>query len=274
MADKPQTVDEIEMPDITDDVLNEGKETAIPDTGVVVDEPVVEEKAEESEQQEEPEPPVTEEPKAADKAVEVPPAEPADEVRTRGIKERLAVKRQVTESLAKQPEFTPQTADDLAATGMEPALAGVEALRQEVRRDQIVNELTDLNASINSDANRTLREFPVFDPASDQYDKAFEKQVADLYKQYAHFEMDTSGSYITRADIPMYEFFASYGAARGAGSKRGQLDGAKAADKMASAAEDASTASVASTKTNRTKTEDELFEEGLSGKSGTYASKR
>lgn len=201
---------------------------------------------------------------------ETPEPEPEKAQNQRGYAERRQLKEKVTAGLADQPGYTPQTSEELEATGMDPALAGIEALRQEVRRDQIVNELTELNSSVNTDANTVLREHPVYDPKSKDYDEKFAKQVEERYKQYAHFEMDPTNSFIVRADIPLGEFFSFAAQSRGTGSTQAEVQGQKAAEQMLSSAEEPSSAPEPS-KSSGSETEDDLWLAGLQGKKGTYA---
>lgn len=293
---QPNTVDEVELPDNAEILaeLNADEEKLTPtekkpaeekpeEKPAEAEKPAEGEKPEEKPKPEEKEGEEEEKPKEGEEAKpaeeekpeeEEPEPEDSDkEIAQRGYAERRQLKEKVTAGLSERPEFTPQTAEELEADGMDPALAGIEALRQEVRRDQIINELTELNASVNTDANNVLRNHPVYDPANkDSYDEKFAKKVESLYKKYAHFEMDETNTFITRADIPLAEFFAFAAESRGTGSVKAEVEGQKAAEKMLAASEEPSSAPEPPKSKTGEDSEDELWLAGLKGKKGTYAS--
>lgn len=295
--DQASTVDDVELPD-SDEILNDMKadeqsRAEAEKTPKVEEKPVVKSTEEESteekktdeskddekketdeETEEKKEPESKEDEETEEKSEETEESGDEKEVAQRGYAERRQLKEKVTKGLADRPEYIPQSAEELEEAGMDPALAGIEALRQEVRRDQIINELTELNASVNTDANGVLREFPVYDPNSKDYDEKFAKDVEQLYRKYANFEMDPTGSYITRADIPLGEFFRFAAQSRGTGSQQAEIQGQKAAEKMLAATDEPSSAPETTTKSGSDSGEDDLWLAGLRGEKGTYAAEK
>ena len=297
----PKTVDEVELPDPAelltemeaDDAAKEAAEKAEEAKPVPSEEakPAEGEKPKPDEAKPEPKPAEAEpakpkegeEPDAEQVAKELADKEAEKEAEAeltpeernaRGYATRREIKGRVTEDLEKQPAYTPQTPEEIVEEkGVSPELAAVEALAQQVRRDQIINELTDLNATFNADANRVLRDFPVFDPGTKTkpnplYDEGFAKQTEDLYAQASGLKFDESKSYIVQASLPLYRFYEFAAAARGSGTKQGTVEGQKATEQMLSAAEDLGTEAAPVTKKDE---EGDSFLAGLSGKAGTYA---
>jgi len=198
---------------------------------------------------------------------EVVEEDPAERAR-RGYADRHRMKEKVTQALATQPEYTPQTAEELEAEGKDPALAQVEALRQSVELDRIVNQLTELNATVNSDANAVLRDFPIFDPQSKDYDKQFTESVANLYMEISNFQVDEKNGIIVNASYPLYKFYEAFAGARSSGMKLAAVEGQKAAEQQLSASETPSSEGEA---TKPTKEDSDPFLAGLMGKASNYA---
>lgn len=282
MANEPaQTVDEVELPDPSEILAMDGEqeaEVAKPTepekpAEVTEEKPKEEPKPDESGTEEKPKEGEEQKPKEGEEPKPDEHVEDDEKERAqRGYSERRQLKQKVTTALSTNPEYTPQTEGELVEQGVDPALAGIEALRQQVQLDKIVNDLTDLNASMNADSNAILRDFPVFDPSKKgTYDEKFARQVENLYKKYSNYQMDEKGGYITRADVPLYEFYAFAAQARGSGTSQGQVQGQKAAENMLSAAEEPSSAPAP--KKGGNDSEDDLFLAGLKGEKGTYSYK-
>jgi hypothetical protein len=163
---------------------------------------------------------------------------------------------QTLDSIAK-----PQTTEDLVAQGVDPALAEVEALKQDLNRKEVINYVADLNASLNSDASNLMRDYPVFKADSPEYDEQFDKEVEGLYKRMGGFKTDPSGRFVIQA-APLYDFYAAFAKARGSGAKAGVVKGQKAAEKMLAAAD---TPSSGSPQAASGSTDENPFLKGLKG---------
>lgn len=154
----------------------------------------------------------------------------------RGFAERQKVRADVTATLDKIAK--PQTAEELIESkGLEPAEAEVEALRQEMQRNQTIQEITELNNGLHADAENVIRDFPVFDAGSDDYDGKFAERVDALWKEAADYKTNESGDVVLQARIPIYKFYQTFADARDAGVAVGEARGQKVAEKELAAVE-------------------------------------
>jgi len=247
MADEatPATsVDEVAIPDEAELNAVDPKETDTP--------PAEEPKGDETEEGEQP--PEKETPEEAE---EETPVDPKERNR-RGYAERTKLKSQVSEALA--PQLQQQTAEQLVEQGVDPALAEIEALKQDIEHERFINQVTELNSGLNTDANNVMRDFPVFDEKSKQYDAAFTEKVEKLYKEAAGFKLDPTGQFVLSANLSLYDFYQQMAEFRGSGVKQGAVEGQKAAEKMLASAESPTSTAPAG------KEEDDPFLAGLTGK--------
>lgn len=180
-------------------------------------------------------------PAAGDEGDEPKGGKPDPQAAKQSFQERSRLRGEVASTLDSIGK--PQTTEDLVAQGVDPALAEVEALKQDIQRKEVINYVADLNSSLNVDANNLVRDFPVFDPESSEYDEKFSTKVENLYKARG-FKTDPSGKFVIEAG-PLYEFYAAFAEARGTGAKAGVVSGQKAAEKMLAAADTPSSAAPA-----------------------------
>lgn len=252
--------EEVETP-VTEETPTEETTTEDPAKGLETTEETTEETPEVPEGETPPEETPTEE-ETTEETPEGETEEPVDEKERnrRGFADRTRIKNDVTRDIG--PQVPTQTAEELVGEGMDPAMAEVEALRQEVQRDKVISSITELNSSLNTDANQILRDFPVFDENNKKdYDGKFAKDVEAQYKKYSGYTTDQTGAYVLNANFPLYEFYAWAAGLRGSGTKAGAVQGQKQAEQMIAAAETpASTGPV-----EKPTTDDDNFLKGLKG---------
>lgn len=180
---------------------------------------------------------------AKDTEAEEPKGEkPRDETKEKA-RQAYQQRQKTRQQIAQQVDqyYGPKTKDDLVGEGMEEVKAEVEALRQEIEFRDTRDYVADLNAGLKLDANRVLKDLPVFNPGTKEnpnpnYDPEFAKEVQEMYQQASRLETDENGIVIN-AEIPLYDFYARAAKIREGGSKKGQASGQQDALKMLSRTE-------------------------------------
>lgn len=132
--------------------------------------------------------------------------------------------------------YGPKTIEDLQAEGLEGTDARIEALRQEMQFEKTKNYIADLNTGLKQDAEQVLRDHPVFDESSKNYDPEFTKEVQEAYKQAARLQYDDNGIVIN-AELGLADFYSRMAKIREGGSQKGQVAGQQDALKMLSRTE-------------------------------------
>jgi hypothetical protein len=106
-------------------------------------------------------------------------------------------------------QYPTQTAEEIMEQDdtVDEDKAEILALKQRVEASDFSNHVVELNANINVDATTVLREYPEFDPNSDQYDKEFAEQTREGYFKRARVAFDETNTYIISAEEPLYEYY-------------------------------------------------------------------
>lgn len=104
------------------------------------------------------------------------------------------------------------TPEQLEAAGLDPQDAAIQALlyNQELDQQQSqVNEISaniaDLQYNMSLDRVELLKDYPVFDETSPEYNADFTKKAADMYVSAANLQFNEEGAPIS-ADKKLYEF--------------------------------------------------------------------
>lgn len=199
-----------------------------------------------------------EEPKEGEPAEEVEqPSEDDKAARKRHndemARQRIAQSNQKTrQDVLKQVDevYGPAEVEAPVLEGLSPAEAKIAELQHQMEQDRAQREfekqrnfVADLNTGLKNDAELVMRDHPVFDENSPEYDAEFAKKVESNYKKAARLEIDSNGIVIN-AEIPLGEFYAEMAEIRNAGIQKGEVKRQKDTQTMVSRTE-----STGSTKT-------------------------
>ena len=216
-----------------------------------------EEKVAEGESPEEPAQP-SEDDEAAKKARNA-------EMAKRRIDDKKKLQRQFAEAV--DTNYAPKTKDEFVEEGFDEHKAEIEALRQEVQFDKTRTYLAELNSGLKVDAQQVLSDFSIFDEKSPDYDAEFAQKTQERYERIARLEktkLDDGSEIVTRAEEPLYDFFAEEVANYNRGKEQGQTVGQKETLKMMSRSESPQN----NTKPNTDKSADEMTIEEMEAKYG------
>lgn len=211
---------------------------AVEPTSDSVEAPVKEPDTQEPEAPETEEVTVTDEPKDDESEVEDDVAAKKrhnDEM----AKQRIASQnRKTRQDVLKQVDenYAPKSEEEFVAEGLSAAEAKIEALRQEMQFRDTRNYIADLNTGLKNDAEIVIRDHPIYDESSPDYDPEFTKEVEEAYKIASRLQVDENGV-VLNAEVPLGDFYSRMAKIRERGNVRGQVDGQKDALKMLSRTE-------------------------------------
>jgi len=149
--------------------------------------------------------------------------EDRDQAARNAWQQRQRDRQQIAEQI--DQDYAPKTADQLVAEGTDPATAQIEALRQEMTFNNERNRVSELNAGMRVEAVEVMKDFPVFDPSSPQFDPDFTKDVEESYKDAARLQTNEDGSLILNADKPLYDHYQRMARIYNRGTSKGTVQG-------------------------------------------------
>ena len=133
------------------------------------------------------------------------------------VSRREELKREVAEyegikqlqSSISESRITPE---QLEAAGLDPQDAAIQALlynqeldQQQAKVNEISADIADLQYNMSLDRVELLKDYPVFDETSPEYNADFTKKAADMYVSAANLQFNEEGAPIS-ADKKLYEF--------------------------------------------------------------------
>lgn len=129
-------------------------------------------------------------------------------------------------------EVNPETGDYFTRTEAQLILlqAEQELDRQARQMDEYNNQLVEINMALRNEAESVLRDFPMFDPNSSEYDKDLAAQADRLLEN--SIIRDPNTGRIVGSQISPYQLYSTIAHAAGVAKTRGEVNGRKAAQKM------------------------------------------
>ena len=209
-----------------------------------------EDKADESQDE-----PAEEEPAEPKKGAEARKEQLQSEIRDL-VSKRNELRQEITNINAQV--YQPASAEQLVDQGYDPAMARVEALEQRTQMAEFNAYVSDLNASLNTEALRVMSDFPVFDPESPQFDKSLSERAEAVYRQAAQIQIDPNTGLTVQANALPYDIYKAFAETAQSGSQTGAVQGQRAAEKNLAAADTVSSAAPKAPK-------EDLFLKGLLG---------
>lgn len=204
------------------------------------------------------------------------PAEPSDddeaakkaknaEMAKRRIEDKKKLQQQFAQAV--DNNYEPKTKEEFIDEGLDETKAEVEALRQEMQFDKTRTYLAELNSGLKVDAQQVFNDFPVLNPDSPEYDADFAAKTEARYARIARLEkvkLNDGSEIVTRAEEPLYDFFAEEVDNYNRGKAQGQSTGEANTLKMLSRSESPQNNS----KPNTDKSADDMTIEEMEAKYG------
>jgi len=144
------------------------------------------------------------------------------------VSQRNALREEVTK--ANSEVYQPATEAELEADGMTELEAKVEAMRQAAAMDKYNNEVADTQLTLESESQRVLQDFPIFNQDSDSYDKELADEAAELLQ--ANLVIDPNSGQVIGSNVSPYQLYKTLARASGISETKGQIKGQEDAEKM------------------------------------------
>lgn len=139
--------------------------------------------------------------------------------------------------------YQPATEQDLISEGLSPTDAKVEALRQQIEVRDYNEKVAEAQLTLESEAQRVINDFPIFNQDSEGYDEELAKEAAELMSQNLIYDENTGQ--IIGSKISPYQFYKTLARASGISATKAQIKGQQATEKMLANADTASSAAPA-----------------------------
>lgn len=150
------------------------------------------------------------------------------------VSRRNALRQEVEAATAEL--YRAKTPQELVAEGMDETKAELESMRQEQALEKYTADVTQKTALVNEESLRVLRDFPVFDKESSDYDAEFAAEVEDAYKSVAGLQINKNGL-IEDVRVTPYNFYKKFAKAREHGMKAAAPKAQRAAERQLAAAD-------------------------------------
>jgi len=144
--------------------------------------------------------------------------------------------------------YRAQTPQELMEEGETEAMAETKSLRQEIEMERFNRQVTELNHGLDSESQKVLQDFPIFDPDSEQYKPEIAERATALYMQASGFQKDPNTGLIVSANMLPYEFYKTIAETYESSATIGKIQGQKATEQMIASVETPSSASPRETK--------------------------
>lgn len=228
--------EDVKVDDPLMDILTEDEQSPPKESSPAEEKPAP---VEDTEEAETPEVPTadTEEPEESEDAVEDERPQGKAEARKAQlnteirdlIAQRNAIKEEVEK--ANSEVYQPDSYEDLVAQGMTELEAKVESMRQENEMIKYNTQVAEAQLTINSEADRVLRDFPIFNPDDkDHYDAELADQAAELLQ--ANLIYDPNSNQIIGSNVSPYKLYQTIARASESSAVKGQLKAQEATEKM------------------------------------------
>lgn len=136
--------------------------------------------------------------------------------------------------------------------------ARLDAMEEQNKFDKYVEQVADSRIQISDEANRVVKDFPIFDPDSKEYDAELTQMADDIMRKQLIIDEKTGQVIGTR--VSPYELYSVIARAKSSGNVAGKTSGRKSALDMMNNADVASSAKAPSSDE-----EDDPFLQGLLG---------
>jgi hypothetical protein len=128
------------------------------------------------------------------------------------------------------------TEEDYIESGMTQEQAEVAAIKANLQQRDAVESIVHLNQSVESDLERTMREYPQLDPSSKQFNEKLAASVMAQYDRDSGAEYDESGIMVRTTQLP-YEYIKDKMELISMASAQAKVEAQKNVESMVSAAD-------------------------------------
>lgn len=132
------------------------------------------------------------------------------------------------------------TEDELVEQGLSATDAKVEALRQRIEVRDYNEKVAEAQLTIESESQRVLQDFPIFNPDSTDFDKELAEEAAQLLS--ANLVLDPNTQQVIGSNVSPYQLYKTIARAHQTSTVKGQIRGREDTEQMLANADSASNA--------------------------------
>ena len=160
------------------------------------------------------------------------PTDPNTEIRSL-VAHRNELKRQVEQRNAEvyKPASVDELLDQINPETQEyynKLEATVESMRQQQEVDRYNSQVADSQFTLETESQQVLKDFPMFNPKSPEYDKESALEVAEILK--ASLIVDPNTQEIIGSNISPYKLYKSHARAAQSSARKAEIKGQKATE--------------------------------------------
>ncbi len=126
--------------------------------------------------------------------------------------------------------YQPATEEQLVESGLSPTDARIEALNQRLEVKDYNEKVADAQLTIESESQAVLRDYPMFDQNSKDFNKDLAHQAAELFND--SLIRDENTGQVIGSTLSVYKLYKALAASHGASVQAGQIKGQKETEKM------------------------------------------
>lgn len=144
------------------------------------------------------------------------------------VSKRNAIREEVRS--ANNEAYQPATEEDLVAEGLSDTDAKLEAMRQREEMRDYNEKVSEAQLTIETEAQRVLTDFPMFDPDSSDFNEELRDQAAELMN--ANLIFDSNTKQVIGSNVSPYKVYQTIATAAGASKTKGEIEGKRAAERQ------------------------------------------
>lgn len=143
------------------------------------------------------------------------------------VEQRKAIKEEVERLNQIYQAYSPE---ELQQQGLNPEEARLTALEQQVELDRYNNQVVEAQMTLNEQAERVVKEFPIFDENSPEFDQELFQEAQEALA--ASLITDPNTGQIIGSHLSPYQIYKPIADAYEKAKTRGQISGQKATEQM------------------------------------------
>jgi outer membrane murein-binding lipoprotein Lpp len=152
---------------------------------------------------------------------------------SRRIKERYGAQNGQAQSVDELVNtINPETGDYYTRAEAQAVIQNnrLDQIEQERKYEAYAAQVADSQFMMDQESMQVVKDFPMFDSESDQYDKELATGAAEIIK--GAVETDSQTGMIIGCRVPIYQFYALLAKSAESAKKQGEIAGREAAQKM------------------------------------------
>lgn len=154
------------------------------------------------------------------------------------VSQRNALRTEVEKANAEA--YQPATEEQLTEEGLTPTDAKIEAMRQHIEMREYSDKVSEAQLTIESESQRVLNDFPIFNPGSPDFDAELQQEAAELLQ--ANLITDPNTNQIIGSNVSPYQLYKTLARASSVSAAKGQIKGQRATESMMANADGPSSA--------------------------------